>query len=145
MEPSAEHVREAELADEPLSFGELRALLGGMPRVIPLPALEGELAERGLQLDLRRHVSDPLGQREGLAVAFAGGFMVALGVLEVVPERLQGEDGLRGVRLARERDGALEVLARLGAVADASEHASEDAVRATRRSRLPERLRQPQR
>ena len=109
------------------------------------PRSKRELPERRPQLDLRRHVADPLGQRERLAVARAGGLVVALGVLEVVPERLQRQHRLRGVRLARQRDRALEVLARLRGVADAPEHAAEDPVRAARGARLAERLREPQR
>ena len=60
-------------------------------------------------------------------------------------QRQQREDRLRVVGAARQLDRALEVLARLGGVADAAEHAAEDAVRAARRPRLAEALGEAQR
>ena len=60
-------------------------------------------------------------------------------------ERRQREDGLVRVRPARELDGALQVLARLHGVADAPEHAAEDAVGAARGANLAEALGEPQR
>ena len=63
----------------------------------------------------------------------------------MAPERRQGEDALAVVRAARQLHRALQVLARLLGVADAAEHAAEDAVGAAGGARLAEPLGQPQR
>ena len=63
----------------------------------------------------------------------------------MVAQREQRPDRLALVGAARELDRPLEVLARLGGVADAAEDAPEDAMRAAGRARLAEALREPQR
>ena len=63
----------------------------------------------------------------------------------MVAEREQRADRLALVRAARELDRALQVLARLGRVADPAEDAPEDPVRAAGRARLAEPLGQAQR
>ena len=93
-----------------------------------------------MQLDLRGHVADPLGEHERVAVGALRLLVVALGVLEMVAEREHREHRLVLVGVARELDRALEVLARLGDVADAPKHAPEDSVRTTRRAHLPQAL-----
>ena len=79
-----ERVREAQLADQPLAFGELGARVARPCDLLPIAAIERQLGKRGLQLDLRRHIADALGQRERLLVAGAGALVVALGVLQAV-------------------------------------------------------------
>ena len=141
----AQRVGQAELAHEPLAFGQLRARLGRRPYALPVGAVDGELREPGVQLDLRRQHPDLLGEREGLLVGLARPAHVGLGDLELAPERRQGEDRLPVVGATRELHRPLQVLARLLGVADAAEHAPEDPVRAARGARLAEALGQPQR
>ena len=70
--------------------------------------------------------------------------VIALGVLEMVTQREHREHRLVLVRILGQLDRPLQVLARLGRVADAAEHATEDAVRAARGPHLPEALGEPQ-
>ena len=93
-----------------------------------------------MQLDLRGHVADPLGDQKRVAVGALRLLVVTLGVLEVVAQREHREHRLVLVGVARELDRALEVLARLGDVADAPKDAPEDPVRAPRRAHLPRAL-----
>ena len=85
QQPS-QRVRQAQLADQTLAFGELRAGIAGTRDLLPIAAIERQLGERRLQLDLGGHVADALGERERLLVAGVGAPVVALGVLEAVPQ-----------------------------------------------------------
>ena len=60
-----------------------------------------------MQLDLRGHVADPLGERERVAVGALRLLVVALGVLEMVAQREHREHRLVLVGVARELDRAL--------------------------------------
>src|SRR5437764_379802 len=70
-----------------------------------------------------------VGQLDRLGERRAGCVVFRFRDLEVVAQRQERPDRLAVVRAARQVDRLLEVLARLGRVADASEDAAEDAVR----------------
>ena len=141
----AQRVGEAELAHESLALGKVGAGVGGARHVVPFGAVGGQLREPGVQLHLGRQHPDPLRQRQRLVVGLARAVHVGLRDLEVAAERRQRQDALAVVGAARELHRPLQVLARLLGVADAPEHASEDAVGAAGRPRLAEPLGQPQR
>ena len=63
---------EAELAGEALALDQGGDRLGPRLDGVPFTAVEGERRERGVQLDLRRQVADPLGDLERLAVGLGG-------------------------------------------------------------------------
>ncbi len=116
-----------------------------LAHAVPVRAVEREPAERGVQLHLRRHVADLLGQRQGVRVGGLRLLVVGLGHLQVLAQREQCEDRLALVGAACQLDGALQILARLGHVPDAPEHAAEDPVRAAGGARLAQALGQAQR
>src|ERR687897_876573 len=101
--------------------------------LLPVPRLHGELTERRVQLDLGGEIAYLLGDLERLAVGLGGSLVIGLRDLEVVAEGEQGADRFGSIRLARERHGALQVLARLLRVSDPPEDPAEDSVGATRR------------
>ena len=142
-EHAAQDARVAQLADEALALGQVGARLGRALDRVPVGAVRGDLRDRRLKLDLSRQVADLLRQRERLAVGLTRAAVVGLRDLEVMAERQQRADRLAVVGVARELDRTLEVLARLGGVADPPEHAPEDAVRAARDARLLELLGEP--
>src|ERR1700682_4774891 len=74
----ARGIRETELADQALAFGELGARVARASYLIPVAAVKGQLRERGLELDLGRHVADPLGDSERLHVALLRPLIVTL-------------------------------------------------------------------
>ena len=142
---AAQEVREAELAGQALALDQRSDRLGPRLDRLPFAAMQGQGRERGVELDLRRQVSGPLGDLERLAVGRRGRGVVGLGDLEVVAQRQERPDRLGRVGLARQLDRLLEVLASALGVADPPEHAPEDPVRAARRGRLLEALGQAKR
>jgi len=99
-----------------------------------------KLIERGLELDLRGHLADSLGQRQALDISGVGRLVIAFEMLEMVAEREQGEDQLAVIRIAGELDRPFQVLSRLLDVADPAEHSPEDAVGSAGGSRLTQLL-----
>ena len=77
---------EAELSVQALALGELGARLGRPFDLVPVRALDGELADRGVQLDLRGQIAHLLRELQRLAVGLARPLVVGLGNLEVVAE-----------------------------------------------------------
>ena len=138
----------AQLADQALALGERRRSPRWTPRTrVPVGAVGGELRERRRAArPAAGSVADLLGERERLARRRARRPRSR-------PRRPRG--GGRAPSSARivspssepraSSTDALEVLARLRGVADAAEHAAEDAVRAAGGARLAEPLGQPQR
>ena len=108
-------------------------------------AVQRELGERRVYLDLGWDVADLLRQPKRLAVGIGCGSVVAVEALEVMPEREQRDHGLVRIGVAREMNRSREVFVRLRRVADATEHAAEDPVGAAREPHLIEPLRQTQR
>ena len=98
-----------------------------------------------MQLDLRGQVAHPLRERQRLGVGGLGARVVGVRDLEVVAQREQRADRLALVGAAGELHRALQVLARLGGVADPAEDAAEDPVRAAGGARLAEPLGQAER
>ena len=67
-----------------LPFGEPPAGLRRALDLLPVGPFGGELAERGVELDLRGQIADLLGELQRLPVGLGGPVVVGLGDLEVV-------------------------------------------------------------
>ena len=110
--------------------------------VRPRGGVHGELSQRRLQLDLRRHVADLVGELQRLLASSPRRRVVGLSDLEMAAQREQGPNGFARVGLPRQLHRPLEASPRLLEIADPAEDATEGEMGATGRNRLPERLRQ---
>src|SRR3954470_3955614 len=128
---AAQHIGQAQLAGQALLLAEPGARLARLLDRVPVRSVEREPAERRMQLHLRGDVAYLLRKSERVGIRGLRLLVVRLGHLEVLTEGEQGEDRLALVRAAGELHRPLEVLASLRHVADATEHAAEDPVRAT--------------
>ena len=94
MQPPAQHVGQTELADQALALGQLGAGIAEALDLLPVAGVERELPDRRVQLDLRGNVADLLRERKRLSIGRGRRSVVAVGALEVMPERDQRENRL---------------------------------------------------